>query len=126
LGPCESGASKQNVAERVVDTSVSYRERPAPRINIRLIIELICEDCEPMIQGVSENISETGVLVRTSGIARQGTTVHLEFKEFGVHADLVWRKDTRDGILLGIRFLSIGWGDPKALTHVFEFMEKHG
>ena len=101
-------------------------ERPAPRIDIRLVIELIFEDYGPTIQGVSENISETGVLVRASGIARQGTTVRLEFKEFGVHAELIWRKETRDGILLGMRFLSIEWGNRNALTHVFEFMEKHG
>ena len=97
-------------------------EQSAPRFDIQLVVALAFEGCGTTVQGVSQNISETGVLIRSSALAPRGAVARLEFKEFATKAEVIWTRETDEGLLLGMRFLSVGWGDRRALNKIFESM----
>ena len=83
---------------------------PAPRADIRLSVTLTFEG--PPSPAVSVNLSETGVLVRSGRQAPIGSLVQLEFKEFKAKGELIWTGKTDDaGVLLGMKFVSIGRRD---------------
>ena len=95
-------------------------EKSAPRFNIQLVVAMTFEERGTTAQGVSQNISETGVLIRSSAMAPRGAVARLEFTEFKTKAEVIWTRETEDGLLLGMRFLSMGWGDRRALNKILE------
>jgi hypothetical protein len=101
-------------------------EKPAPRVNIQLVVALEFEECGTTAQGVSQNISETGVLIRSSKLAPRGAVARLEFKEFKTEAEVIWTKEAEHGLLLGMRFLSMGWRARKALSDILESTGEEG
>ena len=101
-------------------------DKPKARFNFRLAVTLTFEECGRTSQGISQNISETGVLIHSSTRPTRGAVARLEFEEFEAEAEVVWTKETDYGRLFGMRFLSMGWGDRSALTGLFELMEEYG
>ena len=87
-------------------------DSPAPRADIRLSVTLTFDGPPLPTPAVSVNLSETGVLVRSGRQAPRGAPVQLEFKEFKAKGELIWTGKTDDaGVLLGIKFVSIGRRD---------------
>lgn len=66
------------------------------------------------------NISETGVLVRASKLMPRGTAVDLEFKDFSAQGEVIWTKQTNQGFLLGMRFVSLGWRARRVVRGLLE------
>ncbi len=85
---------------------------PAPRADIRLSVTLTFEESPLPALAISVNLSETGVLVRSGRQAPRGSLVQLEFTEFKAKGELIWTRKTDDaGVLLGMKFVSIGRRD---------------
>ena len=99
---------------------------PAPRFDIELDVRLIHEDSNTEFHGVSKNMSETGVLVLTERQEPRGTRLGLEFPAFKGEGEIIWTKATDEGALLGMRFLSMGWRDRRALKSLFKFVDESG
>ena len=49
----------------------------------------------------------------------------LEFKEFTAKTEIIWTKTIDEGVLLGMKFISMGRQDRRALARLFEFMNEH-
>ena len=87
-------------------------ELPAPRKNIRLEVALTFEGSGVTVRAVAENISETGVLVRSPIMEPLGTVVGLVFREFKAKGEIIWTREIDEGALLGMRIVSMarrGW-----------------
>lgn len=92
---------------------------PAPRIAIHLPLTVEFER-GVSVEGVSENLSETGALVLTSREAPQGTIVTLKFQAFEASAKVIWARNIRDATRLGLRFTSI---EPRGWEFIHGFSE---
>ena len=76
-------------------------ELPASRKNIRLEVALTFEGSGVTVRAVAENISETGVLVRSPIMEPLGTVVGLEFREFKAKGEIIWTREIDEGALRG-------------------------
>jgi hypothetical protein len=92
---------------------------PAPRFDIALPVELIEEQAGSRFQGVSINISESGMLVRAEEARPKGTRLSFSFAPFGGIAQVIWIRSLAEGeesrTLLGMKFVSMKRHDRKTL-----------
>ena len=95
-------------------------ERPSPRSNARLPVQLTFEGSPTSVRGVTENISESGALVRSPVIRPPGTSVQMGFGEFEAKGEIVWAEQTDEGAFLGMRLVSMGWDGWKRIRAFFE------
>jgi c-di-GMP-binding flagellar brake protein YcgR len=100
---------------------------PAPRFDIELPVEMGEPSNGVAFRGVSLNISESGMLVRTEQELPRGTTLRFEFAPFGGTAMVIWaRQVPRDGrgsepsVLLGLKFLAMNRQDKKTLARILQ------
>ena len=92
---------------------------PAPRYDIRLPMELSIPSTKVHFSGVSENLSATGVLVRTTQLLPLRTVVHLQFPGFASDGEIIWSRNVPDeSVLIGMRFVGISRDDEKTLLRV--------
>ena len=102
-------------------------DHPAPRIGIRLPVTLTFEETGITAEGVSENMSETGILVVTSLEPQPGGVVDLEVGSFDARAELVWsRKLGTNEVRLGMRFTQIGQQAQDFLGGFRKYLDEHG
>jgi len=86
----------------------------APRLDIKLSGTLTVDGASASTPAISVNLSESGILVRAARQAPRGTVVQLDFKNFKAEGEVIWAREFEDqGILLGLRFLSLGWRDKR-------------
>jgi hypothetical protein len=83
--------------------------RAAPRYAIELEVELRSRDTDFAFVGITENLSESGLLVRTWRTEPKGTLFDLTFPTFRGAAEVVWTResDEQEGAGLGMRFVSL-------------------
>jgi hypothetical protein len=102
---------------------------PAPRFDIELPLEMGDSGGGASFRGVSLNISESGMLVRSDEERPRGTTLRFEFAPFGGTAMVIWTRhvgadprvrDTAGGILLGMKFLAMKRQDRKTLNRILQ------
>jgi hypothetical protein len=100
---------------------------PAPRFDIELPVEMGDPGTDKPFRGVSLNISESGMLVRSEEERARGTTLRFEFAPFGGTAQVIWTRhvsgETRGtvaGALLGMKFLSMTRQDRKTLLRILQ------
>jgi c-di-GMP-binding flagellar brake protein YcgR len=98
---------------------------PAPRFDIALPVELTEGREEARFQGVSVNISESGMLVRAEQERPRGTTLSFSFAPFGGTAQVIWirqlveeQEEGAAGTLLGMKFVSMKRHDRKTLVRM--------
>ena len=89
--------------------------KPKPRANVGLDVALTFEGTGATVWGVAENVSETGVLVRSPLVQPTGTIVRLKFDDFEAKGEVVWVEATDGGALLGMRIVSMGWEGWRAI-----------
>lgn len=82
---------------------------PAPRYDIHLPVILTLADSQRSVVGTSENISETGVLIRAEEIAPLRSVLHLDFSLFSATAEVIWSREVEDesAVLLGMKFIEL-------------------
>ena len=91
---------------------------PAPRHFVREPVELRPELHPRQIFAESRNLSETGMLVVSEDPRPPGSVLRFRFYEFGGRAEVVWRRQSEDGPLLGLRFVEMDPGDRARLRRV--------
>ena len=96
---------------------------PAPRYTIRLVVNLTVEGSPASIRGVTQNLSSTGVLIQASKQVARGSAVRMDFKDFKANGEIIWSHRREEEILLGVRFVSLGWGARRTLNGI---LAKHG
>ncbi len=101
-------------------------DRPKPRVSKRLAVTLSFEGSGIVEDGVVENISETGVLVRTTTKQPVGAIAQIDFGEFEAKGEVIWSEESDDGTLLGMRLVSMGWDGWKTIRGFFETAEEEG
>lgn len=97
-------------------------DRPSPRVDIRLTGSISSDGATPT-RVVSVNLSDTGILLKARQSIPRGVTVQLEFPEFKAGGDVIWNRDTEDGILVGVKFLSLGWRDRRKVRELVALSE---
>jgi len=71
------------------------------------------------LTGTSVNLSETGMLVRTSTLCPRGTRVGFQLADVTGKGEVIWTRQTEEGeAFVGLRFLSLGRRDRKSLTRI--------
>jgi hypothetical protein len=100
---------------------------PAPRFDIELPVEIGDPSSGTSFRGVSVNMSESGMLVRTLEERPRGTTIRFEFAPFGGTAMVIWARQVRPagrateaGVLLGMKFLAMKRQDRKTLQRILQ------
>ena len=102
---------------------------PAPRFDIELPVEMADPSDGVSFRGVSLNMSESGMLVRSEEERARGTTLRFEFAPFGGTAQVIWTRhvtsdpaarDGEGGILLGMKFVSMKRQDKKTLHRILQ------
>ena len=96
---------------------------PGPRYDIHLPVELSFENDGGTFPAVSENLSATGMLVRSGRPRPPGTLVHFRCAEFAGTAHIIWSLDLRGTphadisryALMGMEFASLSGQDRDAL-----------
>ena len=94
--------------------------KPKPRANVGLDVTLTFEGTGATARGVAENVSETGVLVRSPLVQPTGTIVRLKFDDFEAKGEVIWVEATDEGALLGMRIVSMGWEGWRAIRGFVE------
>jgi hypothetical protein len=94
---------------------------PARRRNIALPVELTFQPSGETANGISMNISATGVLVNASKPTPRGTVVRMKFKKFSAQGEVMWTKDANEGFLLGMQFAVLGWRARRVVRRLVEF-----
>jgi hypothetical protein len=81
----------------------------APRREVESPVQMTFDGASPSIQGVSVNLSTTGMLVRSHLPKPRGTPLSFDFPLFEGRGQVVWSAESVDGdALLGMKFLLIG------------------
>lgn len=100
---------------------------PAPRFDIELPVEMGEPSNGASFRGVSLNMSESGMLVRTEEERPRGTTLRFEFAPFGGTAMVIWTRHvpgngrgTEARVLLGLKFLAMNRQDRKTLARILQ------
>ena len=96
---------------------------PAPRYDIELSVRLVpTESEEGGFQGTSQNLSETGVLVRADRMEPMGSFLRLKFPVFEGTGEVIWTRETDEelGVFLGMKFASLSPQDRQALLRLLE------
>ena len=102
---------------------------PAPRFDIEFPVEMADPSDGVSFRGVSLNMSESGMLVRSEEERPRGTTLRFEFAPFGGTAQVIWTRhvtsdlpvrDGEGGILLGMKFVSMKRQDKKTLHRILK------
>lgn len=101
------------------NSELSPAPASAPRIAIRLPLTVEFER-GGSVEGVSENLSETGALVLTSREAAPGTIITLKFQAFEAIAEIIWTRSVRDAVRIGLRFTSL---EPRGWEFIHGFSE---
>jgi hypothetical protein len=96
-------------------TGQSVDNKPKPRATVGLDVTLTFEGTGATVRGVAENVSETGVLVRSPLVQPIGTIVRLKFDDFEAKGEVVWVEATDEGAMLGMRIVSMGWEGWRAI-----------
>ena len=93
---------------------------PAPRFVIPLPVELSIPATKVRFEGVSENISATGVLVRAKQLLPLRASVHLQFPEFATEGEIIWSRSLSEeaSVLMGLRFVGMSGDAQRALLDV--------
>lgn len=95
---------------------------PAPRFDIALPVELTEGRENALFRGVSVNISESGMLVRSEEERPRGTVLSFSFAPFGGTAQVIWIRplasEEEPGTLLGMKFVSMKRHDRKTLVRM--------
>ena len=116
------------MSRRTFNQAIPMSE-PAPRFDIELPVEMADSSDGVSFRGVSLNMSETGMLIRSEQERARGTTLRFEFAPFGGTAQVIWTrqvasdprvKDGGGGILLGMKFLSMKRQDKKTLHRILQ------
>ena len=90
----------------------------APRYDITLEVRLIPENSNGRFHGVSQNISETGILVLAERTEPRGTMARVEFSKFTGTGEVIGTRDTEEEFLIGMRFVSLSRGRLETLTQL--------
>ena len=93
---------------------------PAPRYDIELSVRLIPSDPEKTFRGVSQNLSETGVLVRAERSEPLRTMLRVEFPVFAASGEVIWTRETGEdlGVFLGMKFQALSSEDKRMLLRL--------
>jgi hypothetical protein len=93
---------------------------PAPRYDVSLPVELSIPSTKVRFSGVSENLSETGVLLRASALLPLRAVVQLQFPGFASVGEVIWSRNVpgNESVLIGMRFLETSREDRKILLRV--------
>ncbi len=93
-------------------------DAPAPRRFVQEPVELRPERTPRQIFAESRNLSETGMLVVSEDPRPPGTVLRFRFYQFGGWAEVVWRRQSAEGPLLGLRFVEMDAQDRAQLRRV--------
>ena len=101
---------------------------PAPRYDIELSVQLFPQGSDDGFNGVTKNMSQTGVLVSGENDQPLGAIVRLKFPEFEWTAQVIWTRDTEKElrVLLGMKFLSLSSEDQKMLVRLLKAAATEG
>ncbi|GEM_PF-3518240 len=91
---------------------------PAPRHFVNEPVELRPERTPRQIFAESRNLSETGMLVVSEDPRPPGTVLRFKFYQFGGWAEVVWRRQSEEGPLLGLRFVEMSPEDRAQLRRL--------
>jgi hypothetical protein len=86
-------------------------------------VGLAVEGSHARTRGVTRNLSSTGALIQAGKLLDRGSAVRMEFKDFKAKGEVVWSRRPDDEILLGVKFVSLGW---RARRAVDSFLQLHG
>jgi c-di-GMP-binding flagellar brake protein YcgR len=92
--------------------------RPAPRRIVELPVELRFEGSTLRLFGESRNLSRTGMLVVAEDPKPPGTPIWLRLDEFEGRGEVVWRRESEEGALLGVRFTALTPQDRRAIDRI--------
>jgi hypothetical protein len=81
----------------------------APRLSAVTLIVLTPFGTEDMFTAFSVNLSEDGMLVRSSHKLERGTVLEFATATFAGECEVMWAHDSADGqTLAGVHFTSLG------------------
>ncbi len=99
---------------------------PAPRITVKLPVTLTFEESSTTAKGISENMSETGVLVLTSRKEPEGAIAKLSFQTFDATAEVRWAATVEGDVRLGMKFVYIDERGREFVHRFSEYLRDHG
>ena len=83
-------------------------------------VKLLFEGAGTPLDAVAENISETGVLIRSPVAQPVGALARLDFGEFDARGEVIWSEESEGSHLLGMRLVSMGWDGWRTIRSFFE------
>lgn len=99
--------------------------RPAPRRIIQRDVELRTLQSGLRLFGESRNLSETGMLVVAEDSRPPGTRVQFLCHDFQGQAEVVWRQESEEGVLLGLRFLHLAPESRRFLSRKLRYAARY-
>lgn len=99
--------------------------RPAPRRIIERDVELRSTDSGLRLFGESRNLSQTGMLVVAEDSRPPGTRLQFLCHDFQGYAEVVWRQESEEGVLLGLRFLDLAPGGRRFLSRKLRYAARY-
>lgn len=98
---------------------------PAPRRILQRDVELRMAGSGLRIFGECRNLSETGMLVVAEDSRPPGTRLQFLCHDFQGYAEVVWRQESEEGVLLGLRFLHLDRTDQAVLTRKLKYAARY-
>lgn len=99
--------------------------RPAPRRIIEREVELRFPCSTLRLFGESRNVSETGMLIVSEDPKPPGTPILFLFRDFQGKAEVVWRRESEEGALLGLKFTHLEPPARQALEKMMEYAPRY-
>jgi c-di-GMP-binding flagellar brake protein YcgR len=92
--------------------------RAAQRRFVEEPVELRFDHSSLQLFGESRNMSETGMLIVAEDPKPPGTPIRFIFPQFQGRAEVVWRRESEEGALMGLRFTQMDLRDRAALARI--------
>jgi hypothetical protein len=100
-------------------------DRPAPRRILQRDVELRTGPSGLRLFGECQNLSETGMLVVAEDGRPPGTRLQFLCHDFQGYAEVVWRQESEEGVLLGLRFLHLDPRDQAVLARKLKYAARY-
>lgn len=98
---------------------------PAPRRIVERHIELRFPGSTLRLFGETRNLSETGMLIVSEDPKAPGTPVQFLLRDFQGEAQVVWRQESEEGALLGLRFTYLDAGAQEAIREELKYAARY-
>lgn len=98
---------------------------PAPRKIVERHVELRFPGSTLRLFGETRNLSESGMLIVAEDPKAPGTPVHFLLRDFQGEARVVWRRESEEGALLGLRFTHLDAQAQEAIQEELKYAARY-